>query len=106
MNARGKPLTTFETFKARLEQHFDTIFPEEKRNLYGKPHSIKDYFSHRIDTAWADLFWHHRDRQTHLFDDRLMNLIRALAIVTRDPDSDGFDGVLHDLRQRTHRFHS
>lgn len=98
MNARGKPLTTFETFKARLEQYLDTIFSEEKLELHGRQVSVKDYFSHRIDTAWADLFWQHRDRQTHLFDDRLMHLIRVLAIVTRDPDSAGVDLVLQDLR--------
>jgi len=98
MNARGKPLTTFETFKARLEQHLGDLFLKEKRDLYGKPHSLKDYFSHRMDTAWADLFWHHRDRRTHLFDDKIMHLIRALAIVTRDPNEDGADPVLQQLR--------
>lgn len=98
MNARGKPLTPFETFKARLEQYLDTIFPEEKLELHGKQVSIKNYFSHQIDTAWADLFWQHRDKKTHLFDDRIMHLIRALAIVTRDPDRAGIDRVLQSLR--------
>lgn len=93
MNARGKPLTTFETFKARLEQQLDSIFPEKTLELHGKQISIKDYFSHRIDTSWADLFWQYRDASTHLFDERLMHLIRALAIVTRDPDSASVDLV-------------
>lgn len=97
MNARGKPLTPFETFKARFEQHLDAMFPDEKRELRGIQVSVKDYFSHRIDTDWADLFWRHRDKQTQLFDDRVMQLIRALAMVTRDPDSPAVDRVLNTL---------
>jgi hypothetical protein len=97
MNARGKPLTPFETFKARFEQHLDAVFPDEKRELRGIQVSVKDYFSHRIDTDWADLFWRHRDKQTQLFDDRVMQLIRALAMVTRNPDSPGVDRVLNAL---------
>lgn len=100
MNARGKPLTSFETFKARFEQHLDVVFPDEKRELRGMQVSVKDYFSHRIDTDWADLFWRHRDGQTQLFDDRVMQLIRALAMVTRDPDSPGADDVLEELRTK------
>jgi hypothetical protein len=99
MNARGKSLTTFETFKARLEQHIDTIFQTETRELHERQVSIKDYFSHRIDTAWADLFWHYRDPKTHLFDDKIMHLIRTLATVTRNPDITGIDNVLKDLRE-------
>jgi hypothetical protein len=97
MNARGKPLTSFETFKARFEQHLDSVFPEEKRELRGVQVSVKDYFSHRIDTDWADLFWRHRDKQTQLFDDRVMQLIRALVMTTRDPDHPAADRVLDTL---------
>ena len=97
MNARGKPLTPFETFKARFEQHLAAVFPDEKRELRGIQVSVKDYFSHRIDTDWADLFWRHRDKQTQLFDERVMQLIRALAMVTRDPESPAADRVLNAL---------
>lgn len=84
-----------------MEQHLDTLFPNEKRMLNEKQVSVKDYFSHQIDNAWADVFWHYRDTNTHLFDDRLMHLIRALAIVTRapdDPDSEGLNKTLEALR--------
>jgi hypothetical protein len=104
MNARGKPLTTFETFKARLEQHLDAVFTSETLELHGRQVSIRHYFSHRVDTIWADLFWRHRDRQTHLFDDRLMHLIRALAIVTRNPERAGVDLVLQPLRNNAISF--
>lgn len=97
MNARGKPLTSFETFKARFERHLDMVFPEGKRELRGIQVSVKDYFSHRIDTDWADLFWRHRDKQTQLFDDGVMQLIRALVMVTRDPDTPNVDYVLRTL---------
>ena len=97
MNARGKPLTPFETFKARLEQHLGIVLPAENRMLRDVPVPIKDYVSYRFDTAWADLFWQYRDPKTHLFDDRLMHLIRALAIITRDPDAANFDQVVQSL---------
>ena len=97
MNARGKPLTAFETFKARFEQHLETVFPNEKRDLRGTSVSLKDYFSHRIDTDWADFLWHYRDKQTQLFDERVMQLMRALARITRSPDAVGVDRVLNEL---------
>jgi hypothetical protein len=104
MNARGKPLTTFENFKAKLEQLLDALFPSEQYNLHGKPASVKNYFSHRIDTVWADLFWEYRDPQTALFDTRIMNLIRTVVIVTRDPAKAGIDSVLRDLRSTSVSF--
>ena len=33
MNARGKPLTPFETFKARFEELLNELFPTETRKL-------------------------------------------------------------------------
>lgn len=69
MNSRGKPLTSFENFKAKYEQYIDSF---EK---YGSDKSIedlqeeivkrgskliktvKDNFSFNIDTKWAKLFW-------------------------------------------------
>lgn len=44
MNSRGKPLTPFETFKARFEQD---IWHSNRA----------DDFAHKIDGAWSDLFW-------------------------------------------------
>lgn len=97
MNARGKPLTAFEVFKARLEGHIETVFASDTRKLNGQDVDIKYYFSHQIDTTWADLFWTYRDLNS-LYDNEVMNLVRALAIVTRAPDEDDFDNVLEELR--------
>jgi hypothetical protein len=104
MNARGKALTAFETFKARLEQKLNALFPVETMTLHEKQVSIKAYFSDRIDTSWADLFWNYRDPKTDLFDEKTMNLIRVLAIVTREPDHDGTDAALKELIDETLSF--
>ena len=61
MNSRGKPLTTFENFKAKLEQHIEKIFLEDRTtftlNFEGveKKVETKEYFSFNIDTKWANL---------------------------------------------------
>lgn len=101
MNARGKPLTAFENFKAKLEQKLATDFKDWKEEGDAGEIPVKDYFSHRIETRWADLFWHFRDPKSRLFDDKLMAFYRELAIVTRDPDDNTFENVVHQLRGQT-----
>ena len=49
MNSRGKPLSDFETFKARFES-FLAKFANDKSDFAGK-----------IDGEWADLFWELRN---------------------------------------------
>ncbi len=44
MNARGKPLTAFENFKAWLFSKVETELPSSN-------------FEHKIDQQWTDLFW-------------------------------------------------
>ncbi|RYE28158.1 MAG: DUF262 domain-containing protein, partial [Sphingobacteriales bacterium] len=75
MNSRGKPLTKFENFKAKIEQHLE--------NFNGKlPYNpnVRDYFAHKIDTQWADLFWTYRDKKENVFDKQMMHFISAIAI--------------------------
>jgi len=98
MNARGMPLTPFETFKARLEQHLDKLLPNETRQLYGRDVSVKEYFSHQMDTTWADLFWKHRDTKTHLFDEKIMRLIKAVSLANLDPGDDSVLKIVGSLR--------
>jgi hypothetical protein len=100
MNARGKPLTSFETFKARFEELLTGLFPTEKRELGDAEVSIAEFFERRIDTRWADFFWAHRRPQTHTFDEPLMNLLLALARVSLDPQSPGFSRDTTLLRER------
>jgi len=58
MNSRGKPLTEFETFKARLGQ---TIAHTGHANEFG----------HKIDGVWADLLWEYRG-DNNIVDDEFM----------------------------------
>lgn len=46
LNARGKPLTLFEEFKARLIGRLKKLLPDFALE-----------FEHHFDTIWADLFW-------------------------------------------------
>jgi len=46
LNARGKPLTSFENFKARLIGRLEKLLPDFARN-----------FEKCFDVEWADLFW-------------------------------------------------
>lgn len=85
MNARGKPLTPFENFKAKFEQLIkNTTFknvPDYKLVFNGveKKVSVQEYFSYKIDTTWANLFWNYKNDK-NVFDDKIMNLIKTKAI--------------------------
>ncbi|RLA49658.1 MAG: DUF262 domain-containing protein, partial [Gammaproteobacteria bacterium] len=83
MNARGKPLTGFENFKARLEQvvkSFDTEWPHYQLGFHDEPVNGYEYFIHKIDTDWANVFWAYRNEFTKddTFDDELMNCIALI----------------------------
>lgn len=101
MNARGKPLTAFETFKARYEQLLRELYPQETRNLNGQPISVAEFFSRRMDTRWSDFLWPYRDPESHLFDNAMMNLFRSILVTTRDPESEEFVDDVTKLRSRS-----
>jgi len=73
MNARGKALTDFESFKARFEKHI------EKNKWETNITTPTNTFSHRVDTIWTDLFWKHRgsDNQT---DNEFIKFVAGIAI--------------------------
>lgn len=73
MNSRGKELTEFENFKAKFEQYLEKADVENKTNF-------RIDFSKKIDTNWTDLFWTYRNKETNLFDDKLMNFMRAMVV--------------------------
>jgi hypothetical protein len=73
MNARGKPLTDFENFKAKFEQHV-------KQNNWEDSTDTTETFSHQIDTLWTDLFWNYRNDE-NVFDEQLMNYFRTMAVI-------------------------
>lgn len=51
LNARGKPLTDFENFKAKLIGRLKTLSEKEKL-----PFGAND-FERRLDSEWTDIFW-------------------------------------------------
>jgi hypothetical protein len=104
MNARGKPLTAFETFKARLEEHIESVLPSDSFVLHGREVGAREYLSHRIDTTWADVLWHYRDEKTSLFDEQFMKLVRAVVVVTRVETGGDHDRRMQDLRDNTQSF--
>ena len=84
MNSRGKPLTSFENFKAKFEQHLEFVTTNRifKHSFNGaeKDVSLKEYFSYNIDTKWADLFWNYRELvgDKNTYDEELKNFIRVI----------------------------
>jgi len=72
MNARGKPLTPFENFKAKIEQ---LIIRLDKTNNTSKA----EEFSRKMDMDWTDLFWNYRNLKNHLFDEQFLNFFRVAA---------------------------
>jgi len=84
MNSRGKPLTSFENFKAKFEQHLEKVAIERffflPANGSEKEVSLKAYFAHNIDTKWANLFWAYRELvgNNDVYDEELKNFIRVI----------------------------
>jgi len=87
MNARGKPLTAFETFKARYEKELVHQLQGETFSIGEQTFDGADYVARRMDTTWADLFWKHRSQSSDLYDSAFMNVFRAVAVITRNPES-------------------
>ncbi|WP_291996996.1 DUF262 domain-containing protein [Candidatus Accumulibacter sp. ACC012] len=98
MNARGKPLTAFETFKARYEQELEEQFEDVTFSIGEQNFPVAKYVALRMDTAWADLFWRLRDQKSNLYDGALMNMFRAVALVTRSPDDEEYSDDILLLR--------
>ena len=88
MNARGKPLTAFEAFKARFEELLKTLCPPPcTRRIEGTQLSVPEYFQRRMDTQWTDFFW---SQQNAPFDDAAMNVVWTLIRVSLDPANPSF----------------
>ena len=80
MNARGKALTRYETFKANLQGEVPQLLPDESYELGGTQVSAETYIGQRFDTRWCDFFWGFRDDE-HDFDEMIMTMVRAVALV-------------------------
>ena len=98
MNARGKPLTPFETFKARFEELLGELFPNETRALDGTLVGVPEFFEHRMDTLWTDFFWGYKDSRSNTFDEAVMNLAVGVIRVSLNPESTNFGSDTSLLR--------
>lgn len=61
LNARGKDLTCYENFKAKLSKYLH----DEMNPL------PRDYIA-ELDGRWSDVFWTFREPETRLYDDKIM----------------------------------
>jgi len=74
MNARGKPLTPFENFKA----NFEAILENVDKNL-------KNEFSNKIDKEWIDIFWKYKNND-YLIDEPFMNYFYYITEILNTKD--------------------
>ena len=76
MNSRGKPLTTFEHFKAELERNLRTLArtepTEQERNTATL---LANRIVAKIDGSWMDLLWQYRGDKG-IVDDEFLNYFR------------------------------
>lgn len=83
MNARGKELTSFEKFKAEMEERIDD-------NGWDAVKTPSDFFSNQMDNGWTDLFWGFRDKDDQI-DQYVLRIFSAILIghyAGRDSDND------------------
>lgn len=71
MNARGKPLTEFEYFKAEFEKFL----------AHGEAAATED-INHKMDVTWARSLWPYRDEKTNTVDSVFMELFRFTTEVS------------------------
>jgi len=106
MNARGKPLTDFESFKARLEEKIGEHFSGDVSLPDGQSGCLKTYFSAQMDGAWLDLFWSYAVREAtenntkpQVPDAKIMRLVREMAILSLALEApEGWEQQLQTLR--------
>jgi hypothetical protein len=63
------------------------------------PLSAAAFFAQRMDKQWADFFWSFKDDATATFDYAVMNVLRVLILITRDPEAiENTNASISDLR--------
>lgn len=90
MNARGKQLTPFESYKAHLTEVLHEV--EGSIEYEGKSMSYEEYFSLRADNQWLDLFWTPNSlKNVDEVDKRMLYFYTTIARLCffRQPQEDG-----------------
>lgn len=102
MNARGRPLSSFETFKARYEKHLES----NESHFARCPINSAREFSQRIDGIWLDFIWERygpKESDSHdtgSIDVVFINLFRAVALASLPPgkgEDDSDDSAVTSL---------
>lgn len=118
MNARGKPLTPFEKFKAWLEEYVETAgngaFSREVVQWEGTGRESKQKsWKALLDAEWTDLFWEHDDGN-HIVDEEFLRFFTTIAVCdyARDkgfpddeaapPDTIRFKSIAPDASDETY----
>ncbi|MDO7874744.1 DUF262 domain-containing protein [Hymenobacter sp. ASUV-10] len=69
MNARGKPLTSFENWKAEFD-----LFLQRKHSK-----KVQSDFGDKIDGPWLDFFWKHRQPGSEVADEAMEQFLHYLT---------------------------
>jgi hypothetical protein len=89
MNSRGKPLTAFETFKARFEVVLSNVLPPREF----------DELIHKLDGEWTDVLWPYDDGD-HVVDDEFLRYLEFIVEVSEWRDSTEASGSLIERAER------
>jgi hypothetical protein len=89
MNSRGKPLTSFENFKAQFSDLLSSKQTDFKnttiqyKDILDKNTEVtfQQYFAFKIDSVWMDLFWKYRLKTNISIDNCILNFIYYIAEV-------------------------
>lgn len=93
MNARGKPLTNFENFKADIFKFL------ESRTTIDNNKDIKKYIitlASLIDNDWTDIFWQNRHKNEAFIDEIYLEFFNRCAINEFLSDGKNSEEVLSD----------
>lgn len=95
MNARGKPLTSFENFKADLigyitEQSEDESLDEETRNMWKALLDPVSGIPLLLDTDWTELFWKNKSKGK-----KILNENKEIKFVKENQIDEIFFGFLN-----------
>ncbi len=86
MNARGKPLTIFEIFKARLQGYI-----QESQAIPMK--QVEDFFI-QIDTKWTDLLWRYAKKEYDIAFYQLIKTMLANQVASQSASTEILDVFL------------
>lgn len=73
MNSRGKPLTSFENFKAKFIKDIDDICENDTKRA--------EDISFKIDTTWTNLLWQYRSEESNIIDEDFLRYFKFICNV-------------------------